>query len=31
VVDLENQPRYCSEAFVYLRELVKEVTGKFPD
>ena len=31
VVDLENLPRYCSEAFVYLRDLVKQVTGKFPD
>ena len=31
VVDMENLPRYCSEAFVYLRDLVKEVTGKFPD
>ena len=31
VVDMENLPRYCSEAFLYLRELVKEVTGNFPD
>jgi sugar phosphate isomerase/epimerase len=31
VVDMENLPRYCSEAFLYLRELVREVTGKFPD
>ncbi|HLO18477.1 MAG TPA: sugar phosphate isomerase/epimerase [Anaerolineales bacterium] len=31
VVGMENLPRYCSEAFLYLRELVKEVTGKFPD
>jgi sugar phosphate isomerase/epimerase len=31
VVDPENLPRYCAEAFVYLRDLVKNVTGKFPD
>jgi sugar phosphate isomerase/epimerase len=31
VVDMENLQRYCSEAFVYLRDLVKDVTGKFPD
>jgi len=31
VIDLDNLPRYCSEAFLYLRDLVKEVTGKFPD
>jgi len=31
VADPENLPRYCAEAFVYLRDLVKEVTGKFPD
>jgi sugar phosphate isomerase/epimerase len=31
VVDLENLPRYCSEAFHYLRDLVKEVTGRFPE
>ena len=31
VIDLENLPRYCTEAFVYLRDLVKSVTGKFPD
>ena len=31
VTDPENLPRYCAEAFVYLRDLVKNVTGKFPD
>jgi sugar phosphate isomerase/epimerase len=31
VLDPENLPRYCAEAFVYLRDLVKDVTGKFPD
>jgi len=31
VVDQENLPRYCSEAFIYLRGLVKDVTGKFPE
>jgi len=31
VIDPENLPRYCAEAFVYLRDLVKDVTGKFPD
>jgi len=31
VVDPENLPRYCSEAFSYVRELVKDVTGKFPE
>jgi sugar phosphate isomerase/epimerase len=31
VIDPENLPLYCSEAFLYLRELVKEVTGRFPD
>jgi sugar phosphate isomerase/epimerase len=31
VTDPENLPRYCGEAFVYLRDLVKNVTGKFPD
>jgi Sugar phosphate isomerases/epimerases len=31
VVDPENLPRYCEEAFVYLRYLVKNVTGTFPD
>jgi sugar phosphate isomerase/epimerase len=31
VTDPENLPRYCAEAFVYLRDLVKNVTGRFPD
>lgn len=31
VVDLENLPRYCSDAFIYLRGLVKDVTGKYPE
>jgi sugar phosphate isomerase/epimerase len=31
VIDPENLPRYCAEAFVYLRDLVKNVTGKFPE
>ena len=30
-LDPENLPRYCAEAFIYLRELVKDVTGEFPD
>ena len=31
VTDPENLPRYGAEAFVYLRDLVRNVTGKFPD
>ena len=31
VVDPENLPRYCADAFIYLRNLVKEVTGRFPE
>ena len=31
VVDPENLPRYCGEAFVYLQELVEGVTGQIPD
>lgn len=31
VVDPENLPRYCAEAFIYLRDLVKEVTGQWPE
>lgn len=31
VIDPENLPRYCTEAFVYLRDLVENVTGTFPD
>ena len=30
VIDPENLPRYCAEAFVYLRDLVKEITGQVP-
>lgn len=30
VVDPENLPRYCAQAFVYLRDLVKEITGQAP-
>lgn len=30
VTDPENLPRYCAEAFVYLRGLVKEITGQVP-
>jgi sugar phosphate isomerase/epimerase len=31
VEDLENLPRYSAEAFIYLRDLVKDVTGQLPD
>jgi sugar phosphate isomerase/epimerase len=31
VTDPENLPRYCAEASVYLRDLVKNVTGTVPD
>jgi len=31
VVDPENLPRYCAEAYTYLRDLVKSVTGKLPE
>jgi sugar phosphate isomerase/epimerase len=31
VKDPENLPRYCADAFVYLRGLVKDVTGQYPD
>jgi sugar phosphate isomerase/epimerase len=31
VIDPENLPRYSAEAFVYLRNLVKNVTGQLPD
>jgi sugar phosphate isomerase/epimerase len=31
VVDPENLPRYCADAFIHLRNLVKEVTGRFPE
>jgi len=31
VVDLENLPRYCYEGFHYLRDLVKDVTGNYPE
>jgi len=30
VIDPENLPRYIAEAFVYLRDLVKEITGQIP-
>jgi len=30
VIDPENLPRYCTEAFFYLRDLVKEITGQLP-
>jgi sugar phosphate isomerase/epimerase len=30
VEDPENLPRYCAEAYVYLRELVFDVTGQMP-
>ena len=31
VVDPENLPRYCAEAYTYLRDLVESVTGKLPE
>jgi sugar phosphate isomerase/epimerase len=31
VVDPENLPRYCAEAYTYLRDLVESVTGKPPE
>ncbi|MDW7754491.1 MAG: sugar phosphate isomerase/epimerase [Brevefilum sp.] len=31
VVDPENLPRYCAEAYVYLSDLVLEVTGRLPE
>lgn len=31
VRDPENLPRYIAEAFVYLRDLVKEITGQIPE
>ena len=31
VADPENLPRYCAEAFVYLRDLVHDVTGQLPE
>lgn len=30
VEDPENLPQYCAEAFIYLRDLVQEVTGVLP-
>ncbi len=30
VVDPENLPRYCAEAYTYLRDLVVQVTGQSP-
>lgn len=31
VADPENLPRYCAEAFIYLRNLVMEITGQLPE
>jgi len=31
VVDPENLPRYCAEAYTYLRDLVKSVSGRLPE
>ena len=31
VADPENLPRYCAEAFIYLRDLVVEITGQLPE
>ena len=31
VKDPENLPCYCAEAYIYLRNLVKDVTGQYPD
>jgi len=31
VKDPENLPRYCADAYIYLRNLVKDVTGQYPD
>lgn len=31
VEDPQNLPRYCAEAFVYLRDLVMSVTGQLPE
>jgi len=31
VVDPENLPQYCSEAYTYLHDLVLEVTGQVPE
>ena len=31
VVDPENLPRYCAEAYTYLYDLVQEVTGGPPE
>jgi sugar phosphate isomerase/epimerase len=30
VIDLENLPRYCADAYIYLCEMVKAVTGQYP-
>jgi len=30
VADPENLPRYCAEAYIYLRDIVMEVTGQLP-
>ena len=31
VVDPENLPRHCAQAYTYLRDLVERVTGKLPE
>ena len=31
VADPENLPQYCSEAYAYLRNLTREVTGHYPE
>jgi len=31
VVDPENLPHCCAEAYTYLRDLVESVTGKLPE
>jgi len=31
VADPENLPRYCAEAYIYLRDLVESVTGQLPE
>jgi sugar phosphate isomerase/epimerase len=31
VADPENLPRYCQEAYIYLRDLVVDVTGQLPE
>ena len=31
VKDPENLPKYCADAYLYLRALVKDVTGRYPE